>query len=519
MAMEVACGNCQGRLMIAEAGIVVACPHCGTHLSIPAPDASETAPPAPEPEPVDAPHPVSEAAPPQPQPLPATQPPPAVIQSPPPATQPPASAAQSPIDSPTEPVPDFTNLKAAAQAPVTEFPSFDSPSPVPAPTATAPDSPATPAEPVAAPPASDADPQLSVPQPDESTSNPTLPDVAAVATTEPESVPAVAAPETTAEPPPIPEASSDTPEAAPVDPVLEPAAARETFKPTPAAPSIETSVATPIPIAPAAAPVETAISPPNSVAAAAPATPSVPRLWFVVIASYASAVTIALIWLWASNRTAHRLENLPDVVPKMHNGEIVWEKYQEDAAVAPGHTLKLSESRRFGSLLLTPVKVTRAPLTFVTRSGAPQTMLPPSQPVLKLWLQFENVSEDQTFAPLDDKLLLNRKFLENEANTFVCQVGEKQNDGQRVLVYDHPPWKDWSFRIQDQKIEDELRLKPGEKLTTFIATMEDGIEDLEGDLVWRVHFRKGYHPKTRHGVTTLIEINFNSDQISTEDAG
>lgn len=37
MAFEVACSQCEGRLMIEEAGVIVACPHCGAHLNIEAP--------------------------------------------------------------------------------------------------------------------------------------------------------------------------------------------------------------------------------------------------------------------------------------------------------------------------------------------------------------------------------------------------------------------------------------------------------------------------------------------------
>jgi hypothetical protein len=37
MAFEVACSQCEGRLMVEEAGVIVACPHCGAHLNIEAP--------------------------------------------------------------------------------------------------------------------------------------------------------------------------------------------------------------------------------------------------------------------------------------------------------------------------------------------------------------------------------------------------------------------------------------------------------------------------------------------------
>lgn len=34
MAFEVSCGQCEGRLMVEQGGVVVACPHCGAHLSV-----------------------------------------------------------------------------------------------------------------------------------------------------------------------------------------------------------------------------------------------------------------------------------------------------------------------------------------------------------------------------------------------------------------------------------------------------------------------------------------------------
>ena len=51
MAMEVACGQCQGRLLVEQTGVVVACPHCGAHLAIPGETAAANPTPTPAPEP------------------------------------------------------------------------------------------------------------------------------------------------------------------------------------------------------------------------------------------------------------------------------------------------------------------------------------------------------------------------------------------------------------------------------------------------------------------------------------
>ncbi|MFG0241087.1 MAG: hypothetical protein ACF8CY_08595, partial [Gimesia chilikensis] len=59
-------------------------------------------------------------------------------------------------------------------------------------------------------------------------------------------------------------------------------------------------------------------------------------------------------------------------------------------------------------------------------------------------------------------------------------------------------------------------LEPGQSFETFVATNEAGIDSLTGELVWRLQIRKGYNPKSHRGVTTLIDVVFNSDQIQKE---
>ncbi len=257
---------------------------------------------------------------------------------------------------------------------------------------------------------------------------------------------------------------------------------------------------------------------PVAVPAKAPVKPDVvPKLWFILVASYASAVTIALILLWwsLSNVDPHRLESLPDLKPPKKNGGIALKLAPEDAKMPPGHTLKLGEEQRFGNVLVKPVQVIRGPLEFVHYSDAKKTR-PPTGPVLKLYLRFENVSDKQLIAPLDHDLLLTRhpddkslgKF---RANTFVCQAEQKRRDGHRLLVYDLPPTGDWDLKGQNVGRE----LKPGDSFSTYIASETGDIEKLKGELIWRVHFRKGYSPKG-YGVTTLIEVSFHSDEIKKE---
>lgn len=101
-----------------------------------------------------------------------------------------------------------------------------------------------------------------------------------------------------------------------------------------------------------------------------------------------TAVCLGLLYFVATSR-ARQLESLPDVVPPQKNGEISRVLVPPDAALPPGHVLALGESRRFGDLLVTPLKVTREPLAFAHYRG--EGKREPAGEVLKLWLKFENV--------------------------------------------------------------------------------------------------------------------------------
>jgi hypothetical protein len=245
---------------------------------------------------------------------------------------------------------------------------------------------------------------------------------------------------------------------------------------------------------------------------------TVARSKYVLTASYASAVTIGFVfylWMTLGKANPHQLESLPDVVPKEKaTGEIELLVVSESAAMPKGHSLRLGQSQRFGDLMVTPFKVTREPLEFVPHAGDFTQRKPPTGPVLKLWLRFENVSEDQEFMPLGADLLFYRGPTERypekmRANNFVCRVDEKHEAGDHVLMYDHVIEDVWD--LKGQKLEQGL--KPGDNLKTYLPSAEKGIDELKGQLIWRVHLRKGINSKSGWGVTTLIEVEFHSDDI------
>ena len=136
----------------------------------------------------------------------------------------------------------------------------------------------------------------------------------------------------------------------------------------------------------------------------------------------------------------------------------------------------------------------------------------PIGPVLKLWLRLENASSDQNIAPLDRTLMLSRRYENDQvmANNFL-----RPGHGTEItLMHDNPIEGNWNWKGQRADGLDGKVLEPGGSFETYVPTGAEGIDELSGPLVWRVHIRKGYSGSGR-GVTTLFEVAFDSSQIES----
>jgi|GEM_PF-473710 len=616
MAFEVSCSQCQGRLMVEQAGQVVACPHCGTHLAIPEAAPAESAPvnSVPDDEPAtaaaeiaDAPSPtvndsalnapatdesgaeetvsaastlpeippVSDtlAEPPAAAELPADTVPPLVTESP--VDVDPAAEAAPPVEQPAgqqEPAPQETpspaDIPAAALETQDEIPALN-PGTDEGMSHEATLETATTGE-TANGGSGNSDDGSAQTSPDNPFAG-NSPDFGAAfgsatadenpfaggdfnfgdgdagsMTTVSEFVPAT---------PPIHEEAASQDEATPSDATGSDAAGTDPAGPTvataetgaeesppdalPAAvaaspvadvvadaspASIVDSAAASAPTAsaPVAAPAPTAASEPvpayQPPAAAQP--DSVPRSKYVLVLSWASAATIAalfLAYLLTTSQTS-QLESLPDVKPPKKDDKIVYKLVPEDVEMPPGHLLTLGETQRYGNLKVTATRVTRGPIQFEHYDASSNRTREDGPEVLKLWLKFENVSSDQAIAPLDELVFQrdDRDFENVRANIFLARASQKSKSGTRLMVYDLNTSGDWN--LKGQQLQHEI--PPGGQLETYIPTTPDGIGDVLGsgeELVWRVHFRKGYSPKN-FGVTTIIEVTFGESEIAADSA-
>lgn len=236
-----------------------------------------------------------------------------------------------------------------------------------------------------------------------------------------------------------------------------------------------------------------------------------PSLLLIGLISYASAATLALLYFYfASSRAKpHVLESLPDIPPlDVKHGEVM-RLAPADAELPPGHELSLGESRRFGNILVEPLRVVAEPLEFEHFSDPSGIVKEPTGSVLKLWVRFTNLSDRQTIVPLDADLLFRRTVLDDVpcANQFVCRTGDRRAAGSLVLMYDHPTTSEWDLHGQHLGVA----LQPGESVETYLPSSESGAA-LTGRLAWRVHFRKGYSQRG-YGVTTLVDVLFDSADV------
>ena len=229
------------------------------------------------------------------------------------------------------------------------------------------------------------------------------------------------------------------------------------------------------------------------------------------LATYAGLATLAALFFMMASSQQSILESLPDVPPR-DPGTI---QYIAPTAELPdGHTLALGQSQQFGYIKVEPLRVVQAPVDYVHDSGEDrERMFGPDSVPLQLHLRLTNMSpadsDGQNIAPLDRELLYFRLAQgeygsEIKTNQYIYNPGDRTRPAATLLEL--APSGEW--RVDGQNLP---TLAPGESVETLIAA--DPPDELNGPLVWRVQFRKGYHLSSGHGVTTLIDVPFDSSQL------
>jgi hypothetical protein len=221
----------------------------------------------------------------------------------------------------------------------------------------------------------------------------------------------------------------------------------------------------------------------------------------LLLASYASAVTMALFWLLWTGRGLDR----PG--PTFESG---WETGPLDSGkdrrpgraglvppVPSQNLTTLGTAVRLGDLEVTPRHISRREIELVRLDGATGETRQVGD-VLVLSLRFTNRSKDQVLIPLvpafvrDSNPTDDRSYIETQT-------------GREIAMYRLAPESEWS--IKDQRFP---TLRPGERGQTIVVSETVRMSDLAGSLTWRVKLRTGTYQ------TDVLGIHFSAENVIDE---
>ena len=237
---------------------------------------------------------------------------------------------------------------------------------------------------------------------------------------------------------------------------------------------------------------------------------------------YAAALTLLFLILLLTGRLSlfggHPLESLPDIKPLRHDE---FQLVPPTASLPRGHSLQLGESQRFGDIILTAERVTFEPLKFAHMiSGEEATDLEQAQ-ALKLWFKVENVASDIAFSPWSVGLMCHHSQRGTDiasdedmlANSWLMVKDASNHDEIRVLNFMHSPTS--SFNLV--RHGGDALVFPGESQTCFVVASQaaSNIKSPAEAYRWRIQIRKGVNRASGNGVTTLVDITFQPNQIES----
>ena len=209
----------------------------------------------------------------------------------------------------------------------------------------------------------------------------------------------------------------------------------------------------------------------------------------VVLASYASAVTLALAWLVVRGRDP-RAGGPIDPTPRAAVVSGIdgdgrpgsrSRRVELPEAIPPAQMIDLGQSRQVGSLLIRPIGVERRSLTLerIDLLGKPAKR-DGGRRAIVLKVQLQNLAKDEIFAPVDPSFV--RSGTDNESETyFELATGRKLYPGPLAVQ------SEWSLIGQSFAV-----LRPGESSETIFTTEPNAPVDAERSAgTWRIKLRTG----------------------------
>jgi hypothetical protein len=242
---------------------------------------------------------------------------------------------------------------------------------------------------------------------------------------------------------------------------------------------------------PAADPLVAALTPvPPSETSAPLATPEDeaeldrrPANWVIVLlGSYASAMTVACLWLWWQGR--HRVEASP---PDETQVNVRFERgFRADrsavlsppAPIAPNRFTEIGKPLSLAALEFTPLELSQGQVMLRHRGlDGDLESRDGGEEALVLRVRLKNTSSNQVFAPLDEAFLRQRE--RGSPDSFVETSG-----GGRIELFPLAVESEWSIVGQEFK-----ELSPGETLETMVVSEPDATTRVSSEMTWRLRLR------------------------------
>lgn len=220
-----------------------------------------------------------------------------------------------------------------------------------------------------------------------------------------------------------------------------------------------------------------------------------------LLASYASAVTLGLIWVLWGHRVARESATVePDPFPAVEvKADPGHRAGQSRRYVAPDplpaeRIVGLGQTIVMDSLEVTPLAVLAAPVIlrrelneFEVRRGG--------NDALKLTLRLKNRSSDSILVPLDEAFIRERG--RGIRDSFI-----EAGPSQQINMYPLAIVSEWSIAGQEFR-----ELKPGESYETAVVSAPDAFGQVAPEMTWRLRLR------TDVNQTATLGIRFQKEDI------
>jgi hypothetical protein len=224
----------------------------------------------------------------------------------------------------------------------------------------------------------------------------------------------------------------------------------------------------------------------------------------VLILSYASAVTLALIWLVWTGRAVRTFDTSPNTnrpaaasEPASPSKDVADPRDDEEAQPLPaGNVTTLRVPLSLGELRVEPLSISLAQVELID-TVEPSNYRVENDESLVLRMRFTNLSKEP-LSPLE--LAYVR---EQPSRLDRCFITTSHN--KRIGVYPLAAGSQWSIVGQESPV-----LKPGESVETLVASKPGAAEQMGPEMVWRFRVRIG---ATR---TDVVGVSFRQSEVTRD---